>query len=108
MDQLWQKVRAEFVDVIEWDEGGTAEGGAPPQTLLWRFDRHGSEIKMGAQLTVRPGQWAVFVNEGRIADGFGPGRYRLETRNLPVLTTCLLYTSPSPRDATLSRMPSSA
>ena len=23
-------------------------------------------------------------------------------------TTCLLYTSPSPRDATLSRMPSSA
>ena len=24
------------------------------------------------------------------------------------LTTCLLYTSPSPRDATLSRMPSSA
>ena len=25
-----------------------------------------------------------------------------------LLTTCLLYTSPSPRDATLSRMPSSA
>ena len=25
-----------------------------------------------------------------------------------VFTTCLLYTSPSPRDATLSRMPSSA
>ena len=25
-----------------------------------------------------------------------------------VLHTCLLYTSPSPRDATLSRMPSSA
>jgi len=24
------------------------------------------------------------------------------------LSTCLLYTSPSPRDATLSRMPSSA
>ena len=27
---------------------------------------------------------------------------------IPVVTTCLLYTSPSPRDATLSRMPSSA
>ena len=25
-----------------------------------------------------------------------------------MLTVCLLYTSPSPRDATLSRMPSSA
>ena len=28
-------------------------------------------------------------------------------RNIP-FWTCLLYTSPSPRDATLSRMPSSA
>ena len=29
-------------------------------------------------------------------------------RGTPVRNTCLLYTSPSPRDATLSRMPSSA
>src|SRR5680860_1893225 len=28
--------------------------------------------------------------------------------NLPPTTTCLLYTSPSPRDGLLSRMPSSA
>ena len=28
--------------------------------------------------------------------------------DLPEILTCLLYTSPSPRDATLSRMPSSA
>ena len=28
--------------------------------------------------------------------------------NLPDFTTCLLYTSPSPRDGLLSRMPSSA
>ena len=27
---------------------------------------------------------------------------------LPLITTCLLYTSPSPRDGLLSRMPSSA
>ena len=33
------------------------------------------------------------------------GRYLIPTANT---TTCLLYTSPSPRDATLSRMPSSA
>ena len=35
-----------------------------------------------------------------------------ETKNtfqkFKILKTCLLYTSPSPRDATLSRMPSSA
>ena len=30
------------------------------------------------------------------------------TSNMPRFNTCLLYTSPSPRDATLSRMPSSA
>lgn len=89
MDQLWQKVRGEFVDVIEWTEAGGAESAEEADTLVWRFPRQDNAIKVGAQLTVREGQWAVFVNEGRIADGFGPGRYRLETRNLPVLTTLL-------------------
>ena len=32
----------------------------------------------------------------------------IEDAGLTLLDTCLLYTSPSPRDATLSRMPSSA
>ena len=32
----------------------------------------------------------------------------LDARNLRGVYSCLLYTSPSPRDATLSRMPSSA
>jgi len=32
----------------------------------------------------------------------------LSTTVMGTLETCLLYTSPSPRDATLSRMPSSA
>ena len=31
-----------------------------------------------------------------------------ERKSLEIKNTCLLYTSPSPRDATLSRMPSSA
>ena len=34
--------------------------------------------------------------------------YGEDTDNDRILTICLLYTSPSPRDATLSRMPSSA
>jgi membrane protease subunit (stomatin/prohibitin family) len=55
--------------------------------MCWRFERHGNEIKFGAQLTVREGQVAVFVHEGRIADVFPPGLYTLETRNLPVLST---------------------
>ena len=33
---------------------------------------------------------------------------KLESIPRPLISVCLLYTSPSPRDATLSRMPSSA
>ena len=36
------------------------------------------------------------------------GRYRMRGMALMKKIPCLLYTSPSPRDATLSRMPSSA
>ena len=75
-------LKGEFIDVIDWSEDGS-------DTLVWRFERQGNAIKWGAQLIVREGQQAVFVNEGRIADAFGPGRYRLETRNMPVLTSLL-------------------
>ena len=43
----------------------------------------------GAQLIVRPGQSAVFVHQGQIADVFGPGHYRLETKNMPLLSTLM-------------------
>jgi membrane protease subunit (stomatin/prohibitin family) len=46
---------------------------------------------MGAQLIVRPGQGAVFVNEGRIADTFAPGRHTLATGNMPILTKLLSW-----------------
>lgn len=77
---VWDLIRGQFVDVIAWtDDNG--------DTMCWRFPRQGNEIKYGAQLTVREGQTAVFVNEGRIADIFPPGMYRLETKNLPILST---------------------
>jgi membrane protease subunit (stomatin/prohibitin family) len=44
------------------------------------------EIQYGASLTVRDSQMAVFVNEGKIADVFGPGMYTLTTQTIPVLT----------------------
>ena len=44
------------------------------------------EIQNGGSLTVRESQMAVFVNEGKVADVFGPGRYTLTTATLPVLT----------------------
>jgi len=78
---LLDKLRGEFIDIIEWTE--------PSQNdiLAYRFPRYQNEIKNGAQLTVREGQQAVFVNEGQIADVFTPGMYRLETKNLPILST---------------------
>ena len=74
------KLRAELVDIIEWVDDSR-------HTLVWRFPRYHNQIKYGAQLIVRPGQMAVFVHQGRIADVFAPGQHRLETRNLPVLST---------------------
>ena len=41
----------------------------------------------------------------RTVDGFDEQQYRERYADCEL---CLLYTSPSPRDATLSRMPSSA
>lgn len=77
---LWKKIKGEFVDVIEWINDDR-------ETMVYRFERYGNEIKYGASLIVREGQVAVFVHEGQIADLFEPGTYELKTNNLPILTT---------------------
>ncbi len=77
---LWDKLMGEFIDVIEWTDSSN-------DTMVYRFRRHGNEIKYGAKLTVCESQMAVFVNEGQIADILEPGLYELETRNLPLLST---------------------
>jgi membrane protease subunit (stomatin/prohibitin family) len=79
---LWEKATAELLDIIEWTDDSS-------DTMVWRFPRFDNEIKYAAQLIVRQSQAAVFVNMGKIADVFTPGRYRLATENLPVLTTLL-------------------
>jgi membrane protease subunit (stomatin/prohibitin family) len=80
---LIDKLKGEFIDIVEWTSGDTDSR----DTIVWRFPRYQNEIKNGAQLVVREGQVAVFVNEGTIADVFGPGTYSLETKNLPILST---------------------
>jgi membrane protease subunit (stomatin/prohibitin family) len=72
-------IKKQFIDVIQWTE---ADDG----TLAWRFPMSGMEIQYGASLTVRESQMAVFVNEGKVADVFGPGMYKLTTQTIPVLT----------------------
>lgn len=77
---LLDALRGELVDIVEWVDDTS-------RTLVWRFPRYQNAIKNGAQLVVRPGQVAVFVDRGRIADVFQPGMYQLTTANLPVLST---------------------
>lgn len=79
---IFEKLRAELIDIIEWIDDSQ-------HSLVWRFPRYRNQIKYAAQLIVRPGQSAVFVHQGRIADVFGPGQYRLETKNLPILSTLM-------------------
>jgi membrane protease subunit (stomatin/prohibitin family) len=72
-------IKKQFIDVIEWDSQAD-------DVLMWRYPMQDNEIQNGAQLTVRDGQMAVFVNEGQVADVFGTGLYTLDTQTLPILT----------------------
>lgn len=88
-------VKGQFIDVIEHvDEGG--------KLLVYKHDRYKDEIKQGAQLIVREGQSAVFVYKGQIADIFTPGAYKLDTGNLPLLSSLkavpYLFNSPIKSD----------
>jgi membrane protease subunit (stomatin/prohibitin family) len=69
----------QFIDVIHWTEPVAG-------ILAYRYPMEDMEIQNGAQLTVRDSQAAIFVDEGQIADVFGPGLYTLDTRTLPILT----------------------
>ena len=74
-------LKKQFVEVIEWLER--------PGQLAWRVPIQDHEIKNGAQLTVREGQVVAFMNEGVMADYFGPGLHTLSTENLPLLSNLM-------------------
>ena len=76
---LMDFIRKQFIDILEWTEDDN-------RTLAWRYPMADLEIQNGATLVVRASQMAVFVNEGQVADVFGPGTYKLTTQTLPVLT----------------------
>lgn len=77
---FFDAIKNQFINVIEWNEVNT-------DRIIYKFPVAGNEIKMGAVLTVRPGQVAIFLNEGAVADVFQEGRYELSTQNMPVMTT---------------------
>jgi membrane protease subunit (stomatin/prohibitin family) len=72
----------QFIDVIQWNE---PEDGV----LSYRYPMRDMEIQNGGKLTVRESQMAAFLNEGRMADVFGPGLYTLSTQTLPLLTNLM-------------------
>ena len=76
---LMDFIKKQFIDILQWTETGDG-------TLAWRYPMQDMEIQNGGQLVVRESQMALFVNEGQVADLFGPGTHRLTTQNLPVLT----------------------
>ena len=104
----------------------------PPQTIdkkppsmlvdVMRAQVTNEKITVKAQGTVTPRTQTTLVSEVSglitevsptfVAGGFfnkGDVLVRIDDRNYRAeVKRCLLYTSPSPRDATLSRMPSSA
>ena len=74
---LLDKLKHEFIDIIEWLDSSN-------DTMVYRYPRYDNEIKYKAQLVVRESQAAVFINEGQIADVFLPGTHTLDTKNLPI------------------------
>ncbi|MFP5074994.1 SPFH domain-containing protein [Neisseria sp. WLZKY-1] len=76
---MFSFIKKQFIDIIQWEN-------PDDETLVWRFPIADQEIQNGASLTVRESQMALFVDEGKTADVFSAGMYKLNTQTLPVLT----------------------
>jgi membrane protease subunit (stomatin/prohibitin family) len=59
------------------------------KVLVYKYVRPSgnNEIRQGAKVIVRESQEAVFISRGEVADTFGPGTFKLNTGNLPFLST---------------------
>ena len=76
----WMKLlKGELLEIIEWQDDSR-------DTIVSRFPDDDKAIKNGAQLIVRESQTAQFVYLGQFGDTFGPGKHKLVTDNIPVLT----------------------
>ena len=74
-------LKRQFRKVIQWE---TDDKNA----IVWKYPlERKEEIMRKSTLVVREGQKAIFINEGKLCDVFGPGTYELsELKNIPVLT----------------------
>ena len=67
---------AKIVDIIKY-EGDNS-------TFIWKHPR--VDFNTMSQLIVHESQEAIFFMNGQALDTFGPGRYTLETQNIPYLS----------------------
>jgi membrane protease subunit (stomatin/prohibitin family) len=72
-DTLKGHAKAQFLDVIQWMEDDRT-------TVVYRFPVFNQAIQDGGKLVVREGQSAVFLNEGKLSESFGPGTHEISTR----------------------------
>lgn len=71
-----QKIKDEgLISVIKYEGDNN--------TFVWKHPAE--DFNLGTQLIVHESQEAIFFRDGQALDLFGPGRYTLETQNLPVL-----------------------
>ena len=88
-------VKSQFIDVVEYLDDSD-------RVLIYKYTRPGDEIKQGAKAIVRESQAAVFIKGGELADILFPGTHKLDTDNLPFLSTLgafpYLFNSPIKSD----------
>ena len=65
-----------FIDVIKHESPSD-------EYFVWKHPNE--QIKLASQLVVGEGQKAIFVKDGQALDVFEPGKYTLETSNLPLI-----------------------
>lgn len=69
---------------IEWKDNSN-------NILVYKYNMKDDYISKGSVLTVRDGQNVVFATQGKMADVFLPGYYKLDTKSIPVLTKLMSW-----------------
>lgn len=69
---------------IEWKDNSNNE-------IVHKVDLKDDYISKGSVLTVRDGQVAVFATQGKMADVFLPGYYKLDTKSIPIITKLMSW-----------------
>ncbi len=72
-------IKDQFLSVVEWEEWRE-------DMIFWKWSQR--EIKKGSRLILKPGQDAIFLNQGKIEGIFEQeGDYDIESQIIPLLST---------------------